>query len=295
MIDAIVADPRLVGAVVPLGVGLLTAALLQVGGARRGSGFAMVGAWLALLLVYVLIEGLPPLFAVTAKQKLFWLAVAGGIAGMAAQSGHRGAVERVLLVLLPAAGVLWLGERQWLRGPDTGFVVVSTVLWLGGAAILLRLRATGSAAHGFAGGAQLVVAAIGLALVALIGASASLATLAGAIAAGVGGVLLLDYGIFLATGSSTGLGPIGRLGVAMPLVLVAAILVLFAADVSDIAVALLSLVFLSGRIALRFGGRASRSRWARMAEPVRVTVVAAIPAAIAVGVALFQADMTGYP
>jgi hypothetical protein len=294
VIDAIVADPRLIGAAFPFATGLVVAALLRAGFGRRMGGVAALGALIAFLLVYALIEGLPPIFAVTAKQKLFWLAVLGGIAGCLAGMGRRGgASERALLVLLPAAGVLWLGERQWLRGPDTVFVVVSAILWLAGAGILLRLRVTGTAAQGFAGGVQLVVAAIGLALVALVGASASLATLAGALAAGLGGVLLLDYILLVGWGTAGGLGSVGRLGVALPLIFIAAILVLFSEGVSAIAVALLSLVFLSGRIPLRIV-RGS-SRFARALEPVQAGVLAAIPAAIAVGVALLMVGSSGYP
>ena len=294
LLDSIAADPRLVGAALPFGSGFVIAAMLRITLRRRRGDLAMLGALVAFLLVYALIEGLPPLLAVTAKQKLFWLACAGGVAGLAAGAGARsGVLERSLLVLLPAAGLLWLGERQWLRGPETGFAVAALALWLGSAAILLRLRATGTAGNGFAAGAQLVVAAAGLALVALIGASASLATLAGALAAGLGGVLALDYLVFLAAGRPTALGAAGRLGVAAPLCWIAAILVLYGDGVSPVAVALLSLVFLSGRIPLRIG---RASAWlTRAGEPVRATLLAAIPAALAVGVALLQAGPAGYP
>jgi hypothetical protein len=290
LLDRIVADPLLVGAAVPLIVGLVVAAVAHVAVGRRG-GLAMLGALAAFLLVFALIEGLPPFSAVTAKQKLFWLACIGGGAGLVAGVTGRGStLERALLVLLPAAGLLWLGERQWLRGPDTGFVVASLALWLGAAAILLRLRATGPAVHGFAGGVQLAVAAIGLALIALIGASASLATLAGALAAGLGGVLLVDYLAFLVAGRTSGLGAVGRLGVAAPLLFVAAILVLFGDGISLFAIAALALVFLSGRIPLRFG--IGGMRLARAAEPVRATLLALLPAAVAVGIALLEAALT---
>ena len=94
VIDAIVADPRLIGAAFPLVTGLAVAALLRAGFGRRMGGVAALGALIAFLLVYALIEGLPPIFAVTAKQKLFWLAVLGGIAGCLAGMGRRGGAPR---------------------------------------------------------------------------------------------------------------------------------------------------------------------------------------------------------
>ena len=98
---------------------------------------------------------------------------------------------------------------------------------------------------------------------------------------------------WLAAGRPTALGAAGRLGVAAPLCWIAAILVLYGDGVSPVAVALLSLVFLSGRIPLRIG-RAS-ARLTRAGEPVRAALLAAIPAALAVGVALLQAGPAGYP
>jgi hypothetical protein len=292
-IATIVADPRLVGVAVPLAVGLVIAAILRLLAGRERGAPAMLGAPLAFLLVYLLIEGLPPLLAVTAKQKLFWLAGAGALLGSAMQAAPNDALDRALLVLVPAIGLLWLGERQWLRGPETGFVVLSALLWLGAAAILLRLRATNMAAQGLGGGVRTVVAAAGLACVALLGGSVSLATLAGALAAGLGGVLLLDYAMLLAGHRPFGLDAIGRIGAALPLMFLAAILVLFGDGVSAIAVALLGFVFVSGRIPV-WAGRGAQGPGPAL-EPVRAALLALLPAALAAAVAWLQADLTGYP
>lgn len=293
LIAMIVADPRLVGAVVPLVIGFIVAVILRLASGRGRGGLSMLGAPLAFLLVYLLIEGLPPLLAVSAKQKLFWLAACAALLGIVLQSARNNALDRALLVLAPAAGLLWLGERQWLRGPDAGFAVLSVLLWLGAATILLRLRATNMAVQGLGGGTQLVVAAAGLAIVLLLGASASLATLAGALAAGLGGVLLLDYVLLLAGHRPFGLGAVGRYGVALPLLFIAAIPVLFDDGVSAIAVALLGLVFVSGRIPI-WTGRGAGGPLPAL-EPVRAALLALLPAALAVAVAWLQADLTGYP
>ena len=293
LIDAVVADPLLVAAALPLATGVVVAALVRLIVDSRYGGLATAGALLAFLLVFLLSEGVPPLIAVTAKQKLFWLAVAGGIAGAVAWTGRRAAIERALLVLLPAIGLIWLGERQWAREPGTGFVLLSLCLWAGTAAVGLRLRVTRAAGHGFTGGVQLVVAAAALSVIALIGASASLATLTGALAAGLGGVLLINYLAFLSNRIPAGLGPIGRLGLLTPLGTIAAILVLFVDGVSLIAVALVALIFLSGRIPLWTGSGAMRL--APVLEPVRATFLALVLATLAIGVALLEADMTGYP
>ena len=293
-VEILVANPLLTGAALPFVVGLANAALVRAVARRRIASLAMLGALAAFLVIYLVIQGAPPLLPVTATQKLFWLTLAGGVAGVAVLRRRRaGAFERAVLVLLPAAGVLWLGENQWLRGPGTGFVILSIMVWLVGAAILLRLRATDRTANGFAGGAQTVVAAAGLALITLAGGLAPLAILAGALAAGLGGVLLLDYAVFLFKGGSSGLGPVGRLAIAFPLIMLATILVLVSDGVSYVAVAVLSLVFLSGRILLRLDRE--RKLFARIGEPIWAVVLAAIPAVVAISIAALQADLTRYP
>jgi hypothetical protein len=236
----------------------------------------------------------PPLVAVTAKQKLFWLAIVGGAVGTAiASAGRAGAVERASLIALPMLGLFWLGARQWLSGPETGFAVLSVLIGLGGAAILLRLRATSSAGLGFAGGVQAVIFAAGLSIISLVAASMSLAILAGALAAGLGGVLLLDYIVCLTNGAATALGPVGRLGIVGTAIFVAAVLVLYTEGASVIAVAVLALVFVSGRIPVHLG-RFGPAR-ARIRAPLRAGLLAAIPAAMAVAIALLQAAPAGYP
>lgn len=291
--DTIVADPRLIGAAMPFAVGLLVGGTMRLAAAGRRAGLALLGATGAFLLVYLLIESQPPLLAVTAKQKLFWLALAGALLGIVVQAGRNNALDRALLVVAPAVGLIWFGERQWLRGPDTVFVLLSLALWFGAAAILLRLRATNAAAQGLGGGARLVAAAIGLSLVALLGASASLATLASALAAGLGGVMLIDYALLLRGRRPPGLGAIGRLGVALPLLFLAVIPVLFDDGVSIVAVALLGLVFVSGRLPV-WRGRGANGLPPAL-EPVRAALLAILPAALAVAVAWLQADLTGYP
>lgn len=294
IVETLVANPLLAGAALPFAVSLVNAALLRVVARRRIASLAMLGALAAFLVVYLVIQGVPQLSPVTATQKLFWLTLAGGVAGVVVLKRRRaGAFERAVLVLLPAAGILWLGAHQWLREPDTGFVILSIMVWLVGAAILLRLRATDRTANGFAGGAQTVVAAAGLALVTLAGGVAPLAILSGALAAGLGGVLLFDYAVFLLNGGPSGLGPVGRLAITFPLIMLAAILVLFSDGVSYVAVAVLSLVFLSGRILLRLDRE--RKLFARLGEPIWAMVLAAIPAVVAISVAALQANLTSYP
>ena len=137
-------------------------------------------------------------------------------------------------------------------------------------------------------GVQILVASAGVAVVALIGASASLAQISGGLAAAMGGVLVLAFGALVVFGSRYGFGALGVFGAGGALLAIAYALVLFTEGVSLWALAVLSLVFLTDLVPLkvRVGGTMVR----RALQPVALTIVAAVPTAIAVGLAFISGD-----
>jgi hypothetical protein len=165
-------------AVVPLSAALIASALFR----RRG--MAGAGALIGFLAAFVAILGLPSFPPVGSMQRLAVMALAALLAGVAAEAG-RAAPRRLAQVALLslAAGLVWLawprlggGLAVWLRLAAVGAA---------GALLLARL-ATGETV---AVAAAMTAMAVGISGVALVGDSASVAQLAGALAAGLVGVL----------------------------------------------------------------------------------------------------------
>ncbi|MDP6843158.1 MAG: hypothetical protein QGH73_15920 [Rhodospirillales bacterium] len=140
---------------------------------------------------------------------------------------------------------------------------------MAGAFIIIRL--TGEPEVKSTPAIMLLFAAIGVSIVALLGASASIAQLAGTLAAAIGGFLLWNWP--WARYPLGAAGVLGGGGVLLSLVLT---LGLFSEDVSRPALGLLILIFLAPPLAARLPlGRHA------VLGPVVLGIVAAIPVAIA--------------
>lgn len=249
----------------------------------------MAAAAIAFLVVYVVVEGVPAFPAAGAKQKVFFLGVVGLVLGLLLDVRDRSAVvERIAIVAFPAAGLLWMAQRLLSFGIELEVLLPLVLLWAGSTVILWRLSQTGEQGGVMVPGVQVLVASIGVSVVALIGASASIAQLAGGLAASMGGVLLFAFAALVVFGSRYGFGALGTLGAGGALLALSYVLVLFTEDVSLWALAILSLIFLTDLVPfkLRFGGAAMR----RALQPVAATIVAAIPAAIAIAVAVLTGE-----
>jgi hypothetical protein len=184
-------QPLVQSVVVPL-----VAAFVIAGAGRLAGGLArtiLCGAAIALgfLAAYTTIFGLPPIMPRSAGQKIASLAMLAIVAGAVVDAiRFAPATRRALLLVAAAAGLLWL-LLPLLRGPDAANLLrAASVLVLG---LLIIWRSSGFAHDAQSAGTILVVAGAGLAGVAVLGASVSLAQLAAALAAAAGGFMLWNW------------------------------------------------------------------------------------------------------
>lgn len=296
MVEALINNPAFGASVLPLGVALgATLFIWLVAGPYRAPQIVFGAAVVGILVAYWWIERLPPVLPITGKQKLFYFIVLLLAAGWAIDGPERrprrpGGLARLSMFGLPALALIWLAWRPLMAGPDGQLLSEMAVLWL--VAVLVHWRLQGQERAGaLVGGVQVLVAAVGLAIVAVIGAAASLAALAGAVAAAMGGVLLWLYIMTLMNDERFGFGALGWLACAGVLLFIGNLLVLFAPDVNRWSLALLLLVFLADKVP---SGRRSRGPMARVTGPVFLTLIAALPVAAAVGLAMLTGDASPY-
>ncbi len=289
MIEALTTNPAFGASALPLGVALAVTALIWlIGGPYRAPMIVFSAAIVGIVAAFWWIEGLPPILPTTGKQKIFYLILLALAAGWAidGREGRRRAdgLERLSLFGLPVLALIWLAWRPLVAGPDTRLLIEMAVLWLAAVAVYWRLRKQ-ERAGALVGGVQVLVAAMGLSVVALLGASASLASLAGAVAAAMGGVLLWLFVVTVINDERFGFGALGWLACAGALLFIADVVVLFSPEVNRWSLALLLLVFVTDKVPL---GRRRRGALDRAAQPVLLGLVAAVPAVAAVGVALLS-------
>ena len=290
MIEAIRANPLVAGVALPLTVAaLLTLAARAIGGPTAGPRYAIAGAVVGFLLAYLAIEALPMLPPPTAKQKVFYLVIIAAAAGLVLDRLDRPAlVERACLLLYPVVALVWLAWRPLQAGPDAALIAELVVLWVVSVIVLVRLAAA-SGSGALRPGPLVVVAAVGAAVVALLGASASLAQLTAAVAAALGGLLSVAFAArLLGRATPYAFGATGVLGLGGALLGLAYIMVLFTPDISRPALAVLILVFVTDLVPHRFARLRGALR--RAAGPVVLTALALVPAVIAIAVAWLSFD-----
>ena len=267
-------------AAIPFAVAAVTAGLLRLA-AGRTEGSAMAGAAICLgfLAGYLLILGLPNAWPPASAQKVFFIALAGGIAGLALDAGpesRRLALPAAVLSPLPALG--WMGWTR-LSIPDWADALTLLLVAAAGAAALAGLHARGERPAECA--FKLAVAAAALAVLALLGASASMAQLCGALAAAAAG-----FALWLWPRPRLRFSASALLGGGLVLVALAGSVAVFT-NAPKPALALLLPVFFAERALGRFAAAPPRKRPAL--EPAAVAAMALIPAAAAVGLALILA------
>lgn len=272
-------DPFVQSSVLPLLVGLVLVGVLHL--LRRSLAAAGIAA--GFLAVFALVIGLPALPPPSSMGKLFWTSAAGLLLGIVADvAGVRGRVASVVLAVWLAASLLWIA----LPALDSAAAVVSVLVLLGTAAWVAFAR--GSEPHGFephgsetvesptAPAATLLALALAVGGTALIGSSASIAQMALALAASAGAFLLWNWPV-----ERHGWGLSGRVATGIALLL-AAVLALFTQ--TQAAVLLLALpALLAGRVRRvipRGDGLIGRA-----ASAAAVTMVAVLPALVAIGAA----------
>lgn len=264
-------DPFVQSSVLPLLVGLILVGALHL--LRRPLAAAGIAA--GFLVVFAMVIGLPALPPPSSMGKLFWASAAGLLIGVVADAtGIRGRIASAVLGGWLAASLLWIA----LPALDSAAAIVSLVVLLGAAACVAFAR--GSQTHGdespMAPASTLLALALAVGGTALIGSSASIAQMALALAASAGGFLLWNWPV-----ERHGWGLSGRVATGIA-VLLAAVLALFTQ--TQAAVLLLALPALFAGHVRRFLPQGD-GPVGRAVSSAAVTVVAVLPALVAIGAA----------
>jgi len=264
---------------VPLACALVVAGLLRLaGGPRRGAMLASASIGIGFLVAYVVISGVPRFPPVASSQKLAYVAAGGLLLGVVLafvrlpRPAHWAAV-----IAGVAASVSWLAAPR-LGSPDAAFLVTMATVVGGCAVATLRLAAARE--RDVDAPVMLLVACLALAPVAFFGAAASVAQLAGALAAATGGYLLWNWPVVRFP-----FGAIGTYGAGAALTAMVSVLALYTTRTSLLALALVLPVFFADSVARRVplpGGTTER-----FLRPMVVAGIALVPLAAAVGVGYY--------
>jgi hypothetical protein len=266
------------------------AAFLVIGasrlvGWRTGSEvLAGLGVTAGLLMAFVQLRGTPSLPPNSAPEKLFYLIALAGLIGVALDLlGPPPLVGRIAFVLFPAICLAWFSLRPLLAGPDVGLLIKLALMWAGAAIVLWQICVATARGGALAGAILILATAVSAAGVAALAPFIGVTLLCASVAAVAGALALWAYGARLLLGAPMTIGATSLLGAAGGLVVIVLLLVLFTASVSRAGAALLIAVPFAGLVAepLLLGGGIGR----RVFGPVLLTVVAAVPAAGAIGLA----------
>ncbi len=272
---ALVAHPAIQSGVVPLAIAISITGLLRLRGNRleskRGAGLAVGVAFVASAL---LLTGVPSKAPLSSVQKLTVLAAVGVSLGFALELLKNNAVLRCATATgLFLAASLWLAWPQLQRNAldwPAAVVALSCVAILYGLALPEQRRADGIV--------PLLLAAAGVAGVAVASGSLVIAQLATAVAIASGGFVLWNWPHARDT-----LGASILFGAWLPVLALALMTVLLTpAPAWSLAplVAVFGLVPLARRLWL------PRGRWREAFPPVYALVLGSIPVTLAIALAL---------
>ena len=182
-------DLLLQSALIPFVTAAVAAGILRlVAGSTHGTAMAGAAIGLAFLAGYVMILGAPSVWPPSATQKVFFIAIVGGIFGLSLDLSREARhVTLLAAALTPAIALAWLGWTRIVR-PDWIDILTLVVIAAAAGAVLTELY--GRNTQPAESAVKLLIAAVTLSLVALIGTSASLAQLSGVLAAAVAGFAL---------------------------------------------------------------------------------------------------------
>jgi hypothetical protein len=272
-------------ALIPGVISIFSTGLLWfIGGVDRGYAAAAGAIGIGFISGYLVILGPPPMQPTASMQKLFYIVAVGVTLGVLLDLMRpRPGVTRVLGALTPLVIIGWfvwprLFAIDW--GHDWTLLIKAVTFTTVAGAILASLyREKGAAVES---GVMILLAATGLAGLAFFAASAVVAQLSGAIAAGAAGLLLWNWPF-----SRHGFGAAGILGAGGALMGLAAIL-LFFSEANPLALVMLACVFLAAPVAERLAP--GRGGFARAMRPLALAAIAAIPTITALGVAFLMKE-----
>ena len=265
-------NPAIQSVLQPLIIAFALAGTIRFfGGMRWGSRLASVAVTAALLLVIVQLLGVPPWVPRTGMHKLSYVVLVAMLLSVivAVVLESRGQIFSVGLFWL-ALSYLWLAWPR-LRNPSLDLIAQLGLLYTMAALTLWRL--VDLREQSIAPLIMILLAAIGLAGVAFVSGSLSIAQIATALAAAVGGVTLWNW--------PTVRFPCGAAGVvgggSVLLALMA--LTFLLTDASLVALAPLVFVFFANTVSRRLS---VSGRLRGVLDPIYLVLVAAVPAVLAI-------------
>lgn len=182
------AHPALQSGVLPIAVSACIAALLGFLGAARFAGLAVVLGFSA---AYVATFGWPPFPPQASGQKIAYIAVLAAVLGLGVDAlrlnfTRRVAVAGALMVLV----IVWIAWRKLSAEPSLDHVLALLIMGGGVVAAFATERTAKDPADPIV---NLLVVCFGFAMLAFYGASASIAQNAMALAAALGGVMIINW------------------------------------------------------------------------------------------------------
>ena len=293
--EELLQNPAITSTVLPF----LLSFVLSIGfgamGRSLGSRLSICAVGIGFILIYVLILGVPSFLPRTSIQKVYYLSLAGLLVGLAIDLTH---TERVaghaVSYLFELLVLLWLGWRLLTTQPSALDLVTMVGLYLASILVFWRVAATARSVdveadsrHAMSPTILVMIASIGAGLIALYGASASLAQLAIALGALCGAHLLWHYIQYLRHKPALNFGATGAFGAAGGLLILISVMALFATHVNRWALLILCFVFVADFVARRV---ALSGRLAHVLNPLLYGIIVALPAAVAVLTAASTAD-----
>ncbi|PCI04131.1 MAG: hypothetical protein COB78_07285 [Hyphomicrobiales bacterium] len=237
-------------------------------------------AGLLIITIYIMLEGAPSFPPVSSRHKVVFI-ISGLIATTLLFSRWKQVGNGINFLLL-LAGLLWLG---WNRLSDASmlprFLALAALISLGTFASVYSVRNELSKKDGFASPIMLLCVAIGGSVISLLGAYIGFSQALGAIAAFIGGYILIAF-ILLLRGTEkpqTLFSEITLQIISLSVVTLLLVVGLFAPDVNPIALAVLGLTFIMPCFSSRLGNADKRLR------PILIGLMAAIPTAASIAIA----------
>jgi hypothetical protein len=265
-------------------VSLAIAGVLRlIAGSTNGPAMAGAAIVIGFITGFILLFGAPSAWPDTATQKIFFLAILGGIFGLGLDLSREARhITMFVSALTPAVALAWLGWPRLIAADWAGILTLAIVALAGGGVLTELYSRSAQPAES---AVKLLVGAMALALIALIGGSASYAQLCGVLTAATAGFLFWTWPVARCRFAASAVFGGGLVYIA----LVGATAAF--TSVSKPALGLLLPIFFADRALGRFDTGIRRLNQA--IKPIFLAVIALIPAIAAVGLAHLL-DSGGY-